>query len=151
MPPDRHEVIHAAKNFAVLQIGPDHLVQWFHEMVNNMGMLGTEFGTKMPDGTTRITHIDNGGVPFVYVKDGKIVRITPIDLDATDAASFTITARGKTYSPRRRAIGNPHTLNAKSQIYSDKRLMYPMKRVDWDPNGERNPQNRGKSGYVRIS
>jgi len=28
---------------------------------------------------------------------------------------------------------------------------YPMKRVDWDPNGERNPQNRGKSKYVRIS
>ena len=26
-----------------------------------------------------------------------------------------------------------------------------MKRVDFDPNGERNPQNRGKSGYVRIS
>ena len=26
-----------------------------------------------------------------------------------------------------------------------------MKRVDWDPNGERNPQNRGKSKYVRIS
>ena len=29
--------------------------------------------------------------------------------------------------------------------------MYPLKRVDWDPNGERNPQNRGKSKYVRIS
>jgi trimethylamine-N-oxide reductase (cytochrome c) len=26
-----------------------------------------------------------------------------------------------------------------------------MKRVDFDPNGARNPQNRGKSGYVRIS
>ena len=26
-----------------------------------------------------------------------------------------------------------------------------MKRVDFDPDGERNPQNRGKSGYVRIS
>ena len=26
-----------------------------------------------------------------------------------------------------------------------------MKRVDFDPNGERNPQNRGKSKYVRIS
>ena len=26
-----------------------------------------------------------------------------------------------------------------------------MKRVDFDPNGERNPQNRGKSGYERIS
>ena len=26
-----------------------------------------------------------------------------------------------------------------------------MKRVDFDPNGERNPQNRGISGYERIS
>ena len=26
-----------------------------------------------------------------------------------------------------------------------------MKRVDFDPKGDRNPQNRGKSGYVRIS
>ena len=31
------------------------------------------------------------------------------------------------------------------------RLLYPMKRVDWDPNGERNPQNRGKSEFERIS
>ena len=30
------------------------------------------------------------------------------------------------------------------------RLLYPMKRVDWDPNGERNPQNRGKSEFERI-
>jgi trimethylamine-N-oxide reductase (cytochrome c) len=26
-----------------------------------------------------------------------------------------------------------------------------MKRIDWDPKGERNTQNRGKSGYERIS
>ena len=26
-----------------------------------------------------------------------------------------------------------------------------MKRVDFDANGRRNPQNRGKSQYVRIS
>ena len=35
-------------------------------------------------------------------------------------------------------------------IYSDKRIKYPMKRVDFDPNGERNIQNRGISGYERI-
>jgi len=26
-----------------------------------------------------------------------------------------------------------------------------MKRVDWDPDGERHPENRGKSAYKRIS
>ena len=31
------------------------------------------------------------------------------------------------------------------------RVLYPMKRVDWDPNGERNVQNRGKSEFERIS
>ena len=33
----------------------------------------------------------------------------------------------------------------------DGRILYPMKRVDWDPAGERNPQNRGKSEFERIS
>ena len=36
-------------------------------------------------------------------------------------------------------------------VYSPDRLLYPMKRVDFDPKGERNPQNRGISGYERIS
>lgn len=31
------------------------------------------------------------------------------------------------------------------------RILYPMKRIDWDPQGERNPQNRGKSEFERIS
>jgi len=29
--------------------------------------------------------------------------------------------------------------------------MYPLKRVDWDPDGERCPQNRGLSKYKRIT
>ncbi len=39
----------------------------------------------------------------------------------------------------------------KKRTYSPNRVMYPLKRVDWDPEGERNPQNRGKSKYKRIS
>ncbi len=46
---------------------------------------------------------------------------------------------------------NTFGLGYKKSIYSPNRILHPMKRVDWDPNGERNPQNRGKSGYVRIS
>jgi molybdopterin guanine dinucleotide-containing S/N-oxide reductase-like protein len=45
----------------------------------------------------------------------------------------------------------PHALTLKSLVYSDKRILHPLKRVDFDPDGERNSQNRGKSGYVRIS
>ena len=45
----------------------------------------------------------------------------------------------------------PYTVTQKARIYSENRIKYPMKRVDFDPNGNRNQQNRGKSGYVRIS
>lgn len=31
------------------------------------------------------------------------------------------------------------------------RLLYPMKRVDWDPHGERHTENRGKSEFERIT
>lgn len=39
----------------------------------------------------------------------------------------------------------------KKRVYSPNRIPYPLKRVDWDPDGERNPQNRGISKYERIS
>ena len=148
---DQGEIIHAMKNFRVLLIGPDHLAVWFAQLMNLTSSAKLTYGTKMPDGTTRFTSNTNGGPLFIYVKDDKIVRVTPIDLDESDAPSWTIKARGKSFSPDRRVSINPHAQTLKSMIYSDKRILYPMKRVDFDPNGERNPQNRGKSGYVRIS
>lgn len=150
-PVDRGEATHAAKNFHILQIGPDQIAQWFHAMINNLDKLGLQYGRPMPDGTTRYTTNGNGGPTYVDVKDDKIIRITPIDLDESDAESYSIKARGREFKPKRQGVVNPHALSLKSQVYSDKRIMYPMKRVDWDPNGERNPQNRGKSGYERIS
>ena len=77
--------------------------------------------------------------------------MTPIDFADDDGASFTIEARGLKLTPPRKTTLAPHGQNAKSIVYSPDRLLYPMKRVDFDPNGARNPQNRGKSGYVRIS
>src|SRR5665647_3973380 len=35
--------------------------------------------------------------------------------------------------------------------YTIERVLTPLKRVDWDPEGERNIQNRGVSGYEPIS
>lgn len=149
--PDMGEVVHAAKNFKVMVMGPDPLVVWFMQLLNFSQTSGLEMGTPMPDGCTRFTMLTNGGPLFVHVKDGKIVRMTPIDLDETDASSWTIRARGRSFTPRRQATIAPHAMAMKSAIYSDKRILYPMKRVDFDPHGERNPQNRGKSGYERIS
>jgi trimethylamine-N-oxide reductase (cytochrome c) len=113
--------------------------------------IGWEFGRTLPDGTKRYCNMTNGGPVFVYVKDGKIVRMTPIDLAEDDGASWTIEARGKKFTPPRKTTIAPHGQNAKSIVYASNRILYPMKRVDFDPNGERNCHMRGVSGYERIS
>ena len=97
------------------------------------------------------TNLTNGGPVQVYVRDGKIVRIRPMVYDTSDPASWTIKAGGRSFSPLRKACVAPFTAVEKSRVYSDARIKYPMIREDFDPNGERNPQNRGKSGYKRIS
>ena len=143
--------INAQKDFVLSVDGPEDLTNWFAQTVMMSQSAGLKFGTRMEDGSMRYCNMTNGGPVFIYVKDGKIIRMTPIDLTEDDGASFTIEARGVKLTPPRKTTLAPHGQNAKSIVYSPDRLLYPMKRVDFDPNGERNPQNRGKSGYVRIS
>ncbi len=145
------EIVHAAKNFKVVVEGRDELVIWFMRLLNELQTAGLSYGTRIDDETVRYTTTTNGGPLFVYVKNDRIVRLTPIDLEESDAPSWSIRARGRIFTPMRRATVSPHALSLKSTVYSDKRLLYPMRRVDFDPNGERNPQNRGISEYVRIS
>ena len=64
---------------------------------------------------------------------------------------WKIERNGKTFEPSRKSLPGPFSLAYKKRVYSPNRIKYPLKRVDWDPNGERNPQNRGKSKYKRIS
>ena len=59
--------------------------------------------------------------------------------------------RGSTFEPSMKTLIPPYSLAYKKRVYSPARVRYPMKRVDFDPDGERNPQNRGMSKYVRIS
>lgn len=99
----------------------------------------------------RLTNSSTGGPVFVDVKEGKIVRIVPMELTDDDAKSWEIEARGKTFTPPRKTTVAPYTAAWKSMIYSPKRVMYPMKRVDFDPDGDRNCVKRGESGYERIS
>jgi trimethylamine-N-oxide reductase (cytochrome c) len=145
------ERIEAMKNFEFKAEGPEELIVWFTQTLSMMQGAGWEFGTPMPDGTTRLVTNTNGGPLFVYVKDDKIVRMTPIEFGDDDAPTWTITARGKSFTPPRQTSVAPHTMCSKATIYSPDRLLYPMKRVDFDPKGERNELNRGVSGYVRIS
>jgi len=100
--------------------------------------------------------IISGGAPCaVDYRDGKIVRIRPLHYDwKYDKKSFNpwkIQRNGKTLEPLIKSAPSPFSLAYKKRTYSPNRIRYPLKRVDWDPNGERNPQNRGKSKYRRIS
>jgi molybdopterin guanine dinucleotide-containing S/N-oxide reductase-like protein len=144
-------MINAMKNFQLTMEAPDELFMWFSETLNKILTTGIEYGRDVGNGVKRYTSNTNGGPVFVYVKEGKIVRITPIEFDGSDAKPWTIMARGKIFTPPRKTTASPYTLAWKSLIYSPDRLLYPMKRIDFDPNGERNCHNRGVSGYERIS
>ena len=150
-PRDQLAMINAMKSFQMGLEGPEELSSWFMETLSLMLSAGVRYGTDMGNGEVRYTTNSNGGPLFVYVREGKIVRITPIDFDNKDAPSWTIFARGKSFTPPRRTTISPHAQVFKSMIYSPDRLLYPMKRVDFDPKGERNPEKRGISGYERIS
>jgi anaerobic selenocysteine-containing dehydrogenase len=101
-------------------------------------------------GTTR-----DANTVTVDVKGGKIVRIRPLHYDwkykPEQFNPWKIEARGKVFEPGMKTFIPPYSLAYKKRIYSPNRILYPLKRVDWDPNGDRNTQNRGKSQYERIS
>jgi len=92
-----------------------------------------------------------GGPVRVHVKDGEITRVRPLVFDESDAPSWMLEVDGQEFRPYRKACVAAFTLAEKARVYSEDRIRYPMKRVDFDPNGERHPENRGKSGYERIS
>jgi trimethylamine-N-oxide reductase (cytochrome c) len=95
---------------------------------------------------------EDGNTVQVDVKDGKIVRIRPFHFDwKYDLEPWKIEARGREFEAGTKSLIPPFTLAYKNRVNSPNRVMYPLKRADWNPNGERNPQNRGKSKYVRIS
>ena len=91
----------------------------------------------------------------VDVKDGKIARIRPLRMDKKysleEINPWTLEIDGhKLYSGTATTIP-PLAITYKNRVYSKNRVPYPLKRVDWDPNGERHPETRGISGYERIS
>ena len=97
-----------------------------------------------------------GGSPGVVdVNNGRITRIRPLHYDASytpeDLGLWSMEARGKTLKPAMKSLLPAFGLVYKKRVYSPNRILYPLKRVDWDPEGARNTQNRGKSKYVRIS
>ncbi len=100
-------------------------------------------------------YFGGGSEGMVDVKDGKIVRIRPFRYDwkykRDDVKTWKFEKDGKTLEASWKSLPGPFSLSYKKRVYSPNRIKFPVKRVDWDPDGERNPQNRGKSKYVRIS
>ena len=97
-----------------------------------------------------------GGAPTaVDIKNGKIVRIRPFhfDLEYTreEINPWKLERNGRTFEPLMKSLPGPFSLSYKKRAYSPNRIQYPLKRVDWDPEGERHPENRGRSKYKRIS
>ncbi len=99
------------------------------------------------------TNLTTGGPISVYVEDGKITRVRPIQIPEEDYPKAWVVEdrNGKKYSPPKAMRLAQNILAERNRLYSEDRIMYPMKRVDWDPNGARNQRNRGKSGFERIS
>lgn len=91
----------------------------------------------------------------VDVKDGRVVRVRPLHFDwkydKEDFNAWRMEAHGQVLEPTMKSLVPPYSLAYKKRVYSPNRVLHPLKRVDWDPDGERNPQNRGVSKYERIS
>ena len=101
-------------------------------------------------GVRRLTNLTTGGPVHVDVEDGRIRRIVPLQLDESDAPSWTIAARGRSFTPPRKTTLSPWTVAHRSTIYAPNRILTPLKRVDFDPHGARNIDKRGESAYEPI-
>jgi trimethylamine-N-oxide reductase (cytochrome c) len=141
------------KNFRLTLDGPDELTYWFMETLSMMLMAGTKYGTDMGKGVKRYVNNSPAGPVFVYVKDGKIIRMTPMEFDESDAPSLTIEARGKKFTPPRKTPLSPFGFSMKihGPIPPTGSLYPPEASKILIPKGERNCENRGVSGYERIS
>ncbi|MDD5703791.1 MAG: molybdopterin-dependent oxidoreductase, partial [Dehalococcoidales bacterium] len=96
------------------------------------------------------------GLPMrVDVKNGKIIRIRPLHFDEKYSLEhiqpWKIEARGKVYNSHMKSLPYAFQTAYKNRVYSPNRILYPLKRVDFDPEGERHPENRGKSKFKRIT
>ena len=93
-----------------------------------------------------------GGSPcWVYTKGGRIIRVTPMTYTKDEAKPWSITAGGKTFTPRLKSNLATYDQGYRRIVYSPTRVKYPLKRVGFTPGGGSSVENRGKGEFVRIS
>jgi trimethylamine-N-oxide reductase (cytochrome c) len=89
------------------------------------------------------------------VKNGKIIRGRPTHYtDKYSIQPVTISARGSTWTAPTKSPVSPFNMAYRKRTDSPNRVLYPLKRVDWEPGGDSskiNAQNRGISKYKRIT
>lgn len=102
-------------------------------------------------GEKRFTTCTTAGPMFVHVKGDRIIRTEPLHFQEEEYKPWQVEVNGKVYRPPKKTPLLQWGHAAKKWVYSPNRVGYPLKRADWDPRGERHPENRGKSGYVQIS
>ncbi|MEM4001620.1 MAG: molybdopterin-dependent oxidoreductase [Saccharolobus sp.] len=103
----------------------------------------------------------NASTCAVDVKNGRILRIRPLHLDwKYDPKEFNWdlwkvkAANGKEFQPPLKTLPAYYAIAFKQRVYSPARILYPLKRVDFDPEAppdKRNQEKRGESGFVRIT
>jgi len=98
----------------------------------------------------RLTKLQTGGPVFVDVEDGRIVRLTPIELGEDDKGDWTIEARGHAFTSPPQDHFSPHAQAQRSMIYSPKRILTPLSASTSILTESAHP-HRGVSGYEPIS
>jgi molybdopterin guanine dinucleotide-containing S/N-oxide reductase-like protein len=121
-----------------------------------LAMTGKKIREKTVYRALSLSGYTGGGAPAsVDVKNGTIIRIRPLHYDRNRTKKelnlWRFERNSKTFEPIMKSLPAPFSLAYKKRAYSPNRIRYPLKRIDWDPDGERHPENRGKSKYTRIS
>jgi len=125
-----------------------------NQQSNRLTSSDTENSKTLGSGEKEIVTIDLGGVVKVSVRDGRILRVRPLVFGPEDESSksWNIQVGNFKFAPQRQVSIAHFAQASRKKVYAENRILYPMKREDFDPNGtDRKTERRGKSGYVRIS
>jgi len=100
-------------------------------------------------------HCRGSNIARVDTSDSTLLRIRPLHYDERytidEIKPWKMTVRGKEFHPLLKEPLSPFALSYKKRVYSPNRIPYPLQRVDWNPDGDRNTDKRGKSKFKRIS
>jgi molybdopterin guanine dinucleotide-containing S/N-oxide reductase-like protein len=93
-----------------------------------------------------------GAALWADVKDGRLIRLSHIELQDDEYKPWVITVKGKQFMPPRKWHVGGYMMSSRRYLaYSPRRVKYPLKRVGFVPGGNGPVANRGRSEFVRIS